>query len=161
MFLSPGEIVRQFSVWVDITRDDGKIVETLVTAPVLGDITNETVFNNEKMVNFTMNTREQAHYFGTNGAYGPLIIHIRTNQTEDMRRSAGGNSREGFLFDYFLNVFQNIEQDRQHTKVSQLLKLHLLLEQSRKTLEKIGELSIENGWFTPLTSLRISSFKVN
>ena len=77
VFLSPGEIVRQFSVWVDINRDDGKIVETLVTAPVLGDITNETVFNNEKMVNFTMNTREQAHYFGTNGAYGPLIIHMR------------------------------------------------------------------------------------
>ena len=79
IFLSPGEIVRQFSVQVDIARDEGEeqVVETLVMAPVLGDITNETVFNDDKLVNFTMNTREQAHYFGTNGAFGSVVIRIR------------------------------------------------------------------------------------
>ena len=43
----------------------------------VGDISNETVFENEKLVNFTLNTREQAHYFGTNGALGTLRIEIR------------------------------------------------------------------------------------
>ena len=94
MFLSPGEIVRQFSVLVSLSRDN--ISRTLVTAPVLGnyfnfndketlptssnpagDVSNETVCENERLVNFTMNTREQAHYFGTNGAYGTLLIEIR------------------------------------------------------------------------------------
>ena len=94
IFLSPGEIVRQFSVLVSVTRDN--ISQTLVTAPVLGnscyidketlremsstpvgDVSNETVCENERLVNFTLNTREQAHYFGTNGAYGTLAIEIR------------------------------------------------------------------------------------
>ena len=35
MFLNPGEIVRQFSVLVSVSRDN--ISQTLVTAPVLGN----------------------------------------------------------------------------------------------------------------------------
>ena len=86
--------MRQFSVLVSVTRDN--ISQTLVTAPILGnscyivketlremssspigDVSNETVCENERLVNFTMNTREQAHYFGTNGVYGALLIEMR------------------------------------------------------------------------------------
>ena len=42
--------------------------------------------------------------------------------------------------DYFLSAFEGSALARPTSKVSQLLKLHLLLDQSRKTMQKIGEL---------------------
>ena len=110
-----------------------------------------------------MNTREQAYYFGTKGAYGTVVIEIRSdraairpctlifplqfrsNQTEeDVKQQAAlgstGETQDDFILDYFLNSFHGIERKRPTSKVSQLMKLHLLLDQSRKTMEKIGEL---------------------
>ena len=48
-----------------------------MTSTPVGDVSNETVCENERQVNLTLNTREQAHYFGTYGAQGTLVIEIR------------------------------------------------------------------------------------
>ena len=56
--------------------------------------------------------------------------------------SAGRDTEDGFLLDYFLTALQGLEEDKPSSKVSQLLKLHLLMDQSRKTLEKIEELRL-------------------
>ena len=82
MFLSPGEIVKSFCVEIFIEDED--ILETIATASVLGDITNETLVSDRvqgTMVNFTMNTLEQAHYFGSSGFYGTVSVKFRTNET--------------------------------------------------------------------------------
>ena len=83
MFLRPGEIVTSFSVEVDITaEDEDDEVETEVIASILGDISNETLMLDQSLseqhVNFTMNTREQAHYFGSSGFYGTVTVLFRS-----------------------------------------------------------------------------------
>ena len=50
---------------------------------------------------------------------------------------------DSLLLDYFLSAFRDSELGRPSSKVSQLLKLHLLLDQNRKTMKKIGELRSE------------------
>ena len=81
-------------------------------------------------------------------------ISARTNQTESDPRQppatltsagaeTGDSERDRVLLDYFLSAFQDSALDRPTSKVSQLLKLHLLLDQSRKTMQKIGELRFE------------------
>ena len=85
MFLCPEEILHNFSVQVDIKCEEDTIVETKVSASVLGDINNETleeISENRQLVNFTMNTREQAHYFGSSGFYGTLNLQVETGNTE-------------------------------------------------------------------------------
>ena len=82
MFLNPGEIVKSFSVEVDITaEDDEEIVDTEVFASILGDIGNETLVDNT-FVNFTMNILEQAHYFGSSGFYGTVTVMCRYSKAK-------------------------------------------------------------------------------
>lgn len=82
MFLRPGEIVRHFNVKIEIAEKH-EIQDLDVHASVLGDISNETVVDigipSKKMVNFTMNTREQAHHFGSKGFYGSVIVQFGLN----------------------------------------------------------------------------------
>lgn len=85
MFLCPEEILHNFSVQVVIKCEEETIVETKVSASVLGDINNETleeISENRQLVNFTMNTLEQAHYFGSSGFYGTLNLQVETGNTE-------------------------------------------------------------------------------
>ena len=85
MFLCPEEILHNFSVKVDIKGEEDIILNTEVSASVLGDINNETleeISEKRHLVNFTMNTIEQAHYFGSSGFYGTLNLHVKTRNTE-------------------------------------------------------------------------------
>ena len=87
MFLCPEEILHNFSVKVDIKCEEDIILGTEVSASVLGDINNETleeISEKRQLVNFTMNTREQAHYFGSSGFYGTLNLNVKTRNTETM-----------------------------------------------------------------------------
>ena len=85
MFLKPGEIVGSFSVGVEIGVDDHcaseQMLETEVFASILGDISNETLTEEQgierQFIDFNMNTREQAHYFGSSGFYGTVTILFR------------------------------------------------------------------------------------
>ena len=97
MFLCPGEIVASFSVELDLGTEAASRDHTQVTASVLGDISNETVEDTGTRsvdsgyksvfiqylplpsfrVNFTMNTVEQAHYFGSSGFYGTVTAVFR------------------------------------------------------------------------------------
>ena len=85
MFLCPEEILHNFSVEVDIRCENDTIIETEVSASILGNINNETLeelSEKRQLVNFTMNTREQAHYFGSSGFYGTLNLKVKTGKTE-------------------------------------------------------------------------------
>ena len=87
MFLCPEEIIHNFSVEVFIrsVEEDDAILETEVSASVLGDIKKETleeISEWRQLVNFTMNSREQAHYFGSSGFYGMLSLQVKTRKTE-------------------------------------------------------------------------------
>merc|ERR1712106_450602 len=61
------------------------ILDLAVHASVLGDISNETVANVDSptrgLVNFTMNTREQAHHFGSQGFYGTVGVQYKLNKS--------------------------------------------------------------------------------
>jgi len=85
MFLCPEEILHNFSVEVDIKCEEDTILGTEVGASVLGDINNETleeISEKRQLVNFTMNTREQAHYFGSSGFFGTLNLQVKTAKSE-------------------------------------------------------------------------------
>ena len=85
MFLCPEEILHNFSVEVDIKCEEDTILGTEVGASVLGDINNETleeISEKRHLVNFTMNTREQAHYFGSSGFFGTLSLQVKTAKSE-------------------------------------------------------------------------------
>jgi len=85
MFLKPGEIVKHFNVDIEIV-DHFEIQDLSVHASVLGDISNETISEVERgsthaLVNFTMNTREQAHHFASKGFYGTVSVQFGLNKT--------------------------------------------------------------------------------
>merc|ERR1719452_98377 len=65
MFLCPEEILHNFSVEGDIKS------ETL-----------EEISEKRQLVNFTMNTREQAHYFGSSGFFGTMNLQVKTAKSE-------------------------------------------------------------------------------
>ena len=113
MFLSPGEIVKSFCV--EIVIDGQDIAETVATASVLGDITNETLVIDEvtgTLVNFTMNTLEQAHYFGSSGFYGTVSVKFSANETR---------YHESFSR-FYTNMFPNISLHKQLFKGILLLR---------------------------------------
>jgi len=83
MFHDVGEIVRDshFSLTVDITEE--RMVRNLrmrALHPAIGDMTKETVTlpveGNSKWgrVSLSLNTREQACYFGSRGVHGQLVV---------------------------------------------------------------------------------------
>lgn len=83
LFLDVGEVVRDghFSVMVEVAEERpvrGLVVRTL--HPVIGDITaesvEEAVEGDERWAraNLSMNTREQACYFGSAGVHGELVL---------------------------------------------------------------------------------------
>lgn len=112
MFLRPGEIVHHFSVQIEIV-ENYEILDLGVHASVLGDISNETVVKNMNpnhgFVNFTMNTREQAHHFGSKGFYGTVGIQYSLNKSN--------SDMELLIQDNYFVHFYDIPEDKKHVIV--------------------------------------------
>eukprot|EP00092_Neocalanus_flemingeri_P036312 GFUD01039534.1.p1 GENE.GFUD01039534.1~~GFUD01039534.1.p1 ORF type:complete len:745 (+),score=138.61 GFUD01039534.1:188-2422(+) len=138
MFLRPGEIVRHFSVNIEIA-EKYEILNLGVHASVLGDISNETIVEDEtpkrRLVNFTMNTREQAHHFGSNGFYGSVVVQFGLNNS----RSEMDVVVQDNYFVHFYDLPGGFFEDEKHVIVVTSLELTEYHEIVYKIVKKVSE----------------------
>ena len=97
--ISPGQLVKDFNIRLDIEENDGKALQDLkVTAPVMGDMSREAVHqerDSSATINLNMSIAEQYHYFGNHGFTGDFVVEFDVSRrpgTLDVASSVKDNT---------------------------------------------------------------------
>ena len=114
--ISPGQLVKDFNIRLDIEENDGKVLQDLkVTAPVMGPLSHDAVLqerDSSATVNLNMSIGEQYHYFGNHGFTGDFVVEFdvsRSPGTLDVASSVKDNT-----FLHFFDLSDSLDPIPKH-----------------------------------------------
>ena len=114
--ISPGQLVRDFRIGLDVEENEGKVLEDLkVTVPVMGLVAGDAVQlerDSSATINLNMSIGEQYHYFGNHGFTGDFVVEFdvtRSPGTLDVASSVKDNT-----FLHFFDLSDSLDPIPKH-----------------------------------------------